>query len=398
MHCAVFEEPRYWIWLGSLFDSFSRIPSSTTINMKSAILFGTVALASAASDHKNFPRTWKDFKDGQDKGNMDGLFARYLDTFDKSYNHVERIEHFSVFKERLQSIFAWNEDKDSHTYVKGITAYTDLSEAQRFGMGVMPTTPATKAAAKKSPKARDYKTKTIESFANQDVCDMRPYTTSIKNQGSCGSCWAFGTMAAGEASHWLWSMTSADGNVTTPASDAWQLAEQVLVECCSTEGGCGGGGTAGPMQCAVDMSALPSAISHPYTAKDTASCQEDNSQASASVMSWYMPCDDGDEACLKTLIGGNTCTQFATTALKTSIEVIDSFYDYVDGVYSDPACPSDKHNHAVAIVGWGTDEETNEDYWIMRNSWGTDWGMDGYFYMQRGTNMCCVGCANLFFQ
>jgi C1A family cysteine protease len=49
--------------------------------------------------------------------------------------------------------------------------------------------------------------------------------------------------------------------------------------------------------------------------------------------------------------------------------VIDSFYDYVSGVYSDPACPNEIHNHAVAIVGWGTDEN-NKDYWILRNSWG----------------------------
>jgi hypothetical protein len=83
--------------------------------MKTAILFGTVTLASAAPDYKLFPRTWKDFKEGQDKGNMDGLFARYLDTFEKSYNHGERIEHLSVFKARLNSIFEFNEVK-SHTY------------------------------------------------------------------------------------------------------------------------------------------------------------------------------------------------------------------------------------------------------------------------------------------
>jgi hypothetical protein len=365
--------------------------------MKSAILIGSVALASASTEHNVFPRTWKDFQNGVDKGDMEGLFGRYVGAFDKKYTPQEHSSHFQVFKERLHSIFDWNDEK-SHTYVKGITTYTDLTEEERRGMGVMPSTPATKSVTKKSVNAADYKTKTISSTADEDVCDMRPYTTSIKDQGSCGSCWAFGTMAAGEASHWLWSMTSSDGNVTTPASNAWQLSEQVLLECCTSEGGCGGGGTSGPMQCAVDIGALPSTVSHPYTAKDKGSCNEIPSQASASVMSWYMPCDDGDEACLKTLIGGDSCTEFATTALKTSIEVIDSFYDYVYGIYSDPACPSDKHNHAVAIVGWGTDEETKEDYWIMRNSWGTGWGMDGYFYMQRGTNMCCVACANLFFQ
>ena len=52
----------------------------------------------------------------------------------------------------------------------------------------------------------------------------------------------------------------------------------------------------------------------------------------------------------------------------------------------------------MAIVGWGTDADSGMDYWIMRNSWGESWGMDGYFLMQRGVNMCCVACDNLFFQ
>ena len=195
-------------------------------------------------------------------------------------------------------------------------------------------------------------------------------------------------------------MTDAKGNPTTANNDMWQLSEQVLVECCGDQydsAGCGGGGTSGPMQCAVDIGALPSTTSHPYTAVDTAACSHSNTEAAAFVSSWFEPCTL-DEKCLKSYIGGDDCTTFFTTALKTSIQVIDSFYDYNGGVYSVPNCPTNKHNHAVAIVGWGTDATTGMDYWIMRNSWGTDWGLDGYFYMERGVNMCCVACENLFFQ
>jgi hypothetical protein len=90
------------------------------------------------------------------------------------------------------------------------------------------------------------------------------------------------------------------------------------------------------MQCAVDMKFLPSKVSYPYTAVDTATCSYSPSQASAVVQAWYEPCASGDESCLIQYIGNTTCTDFYTTALKTSIEVIDSFYDYVSGVYSDP--------------------------------------------------------------
>ena len=61
------------------------------------------------------------------------------------------------------------------------------------------------------------------------------------------------------------------------------------------------------------------------------------------------------------------------------------------GVYSDPACPNDMDtvNHGVALVGYGTDPIYG-DYWIARNSWGSNWGNKGYFQMKRGVNMCNI--------
>lgn len=123
------------------------------------------------------------------------------------------------------------------------------------------------------------------------------------------------------------------------------------------------------MKCAVDIGTLPSTTSHPYKASTTnTTCSYSPTQTAAYVNSWHEPCGNGDEACVKSYIGGDSCSTFYTTALKTSIEVISSFYDYASGVYSDPNCPNDIHNHAVAIVGWGTDDVSGKDYWIIRNS------------------------------
>ena len=66
------------------------------------------------------------------------------------------------------------------------------------------------------------------------------------------------------------------------------------------------------------------------------------------------------------------------------------FYYHSVGVYSDPTCPSDDNNHAVDLIGWGTDPATGKDYWILRNSWDESWGQKGYAWIERGTNMCGI--------
>lgn len=72
----------------------------------------------------------------------------------------------------------------------------------------------------------------------------------------------------------------------------------------------------------------------------------------------------------------------------------DSFQFYSDGVYYEPNCESapEKMNHAVLIVGYGT-EDNGFDYWIVKNTYGSDWGQGGYIKMARNLNNHC-GIAN----
>jgi len=79
-----------------------------------------------------------------------------------------------------------------------------------------------------------------------------------------------------------------------------------------------------------------------------------------------------------------------------AFEVVDGFKAYTKGTYTSDVCkdgPEDV-NHAVLVVGFGTDNN-GTDYWIIKNSWSDTWGMDGYFHMKRGVNMCGIAtCAS----
>ena len=69
--------------------------------------------------------------------------------------------------------------------------------------------------------------------------------------------------------------------------------------------------------------------------------------------------------------------------------ITNILFFHSSGFFNDPSCPTTTINHAVNIVGYGTDP-THGDFWVIRNSWGTSWGVSGYMIMKRGVNMCAI--------
>lgn len=183
----------------------------------------------------------------------------------------------------------------------------------------------------------------------------------IKNQASCGSCWAFSITAVIESLYWI----KNGGN-----NNNWfDLSEQTLVSSCERGGSCSGGYfTAFDY---VQQSGLPHESDDPYTARNS-SCKE-GLQPVQKVIEW------------KYVGNGNASptTEQIKTAIwhygPVSVDVNGGFGSYGSGVYT--GCGSSSPNHMVTIEGWVDDEQYAEyggGYWIMRNSWGTSWGEDGY--------------------
>jgi len=192
--------------------------------------------------------------------------------------------------------------------------------------------------------------------------------TPIKNQEQCGSCWSFSTTGSTEGCHYITKKVLIG------------LSEQNLMDCSTSEGnmGCDGGLMTQAMTYIIQNGGIDSEASYPYTAED-GTCN-------------YKPADNS--ATLKSFVNvatGSESDLQAKTHLGPVSVAIDasqnSFQFYSSGVYYEPACSSTQLDHGVLSIGWGVDGST--PYWIVKNSWGTDWGLDGFIWMSRNKNNNC---------
>lgn len=203
------------------------------------------------------------------------------------------------------------------------------------------------------------------------------FVTEVKDQGFCGSCWAFSTTGAIEAQ--LYKKT---GQLIS-------LSEQNLVDCSKSFGtyGCSGAWMANAYDYVVS-NGLESSNTYPYTSVDTQPCFYDSRLAVAHIRDYrFIP--RGDEQAMAdalATIGPITVAVDADHA---------SFLFYSSGIYDEPNCNPNNLNHAVLLVGYGSQE--GQDYWIIKNSWGTGWGEGGYMRIIRnGQNACGLASYALY--
>jgi len=194
--------------------------------------------------------------------------------------------------------------------------------------------------------------------------------TPIKNQGQCGSCWSFSATGSMEGAQFI-----ATGTLTS-------LSEQNLVDCSTAQGndGCNGGLMDQAFQYVISNQGIDTEKSYPYTATGPNTCEYSSSSIGDTITS-FTDVTSGDEGALQTAVTQQP-TSVAIDASQTSFQL------YTSGVYYEPACSSTSLDHGVLAVGYGTDPSQG-DYWVVKNSWGTDWGMNGYIEMSRNKNNNC---------
>ena len=199
--------------------------------------------------------------------------------------------------------------------------------------------------------------------------DYRSKMNAAKDQGSCGSCWAFCTTAVLE------------GVVNIKKGTLQKFSEQQLVDCDTTDNGCDGGHPQNSFQFIKDNGGLTYESNYAYT-EVQGTCKKVTNKY---TLTGFKRVTDGDEENLKELLNSYGPIAIGMDASPAAFQL------YSKGtIFSNSNCKRLVMNHCVTLVGYGSN--SSGDYWIIRNSWGTAWGDAGNFLLARNSNnMCGVG-------
>ncbi|CAH1112854.1 unnamed protein product [Psylliodes chrysocephalus] len=283
-------------------------------------------------------------------------------THGKSYeNFDEEKVRFQIFQDNVQEIKAHNAlyEAGLKTYTMAVNQFADLT-AQEF---------VTMLRLKNGPIRREHLTRHVQnpSLPVPDSIDWREKKAVLgaKDQGDCASCWAFSTIGTIEGQNAI------KNNQRVP------LSVQQLVDCDNEENeGCGGGRMTAPFKYVIKHG-VNSEAEYPYVATDN-KCRAKNSTV-VTVKEGVAV--DPTESALKEAVGtvGPISVTMDASLLRS----------YHEGIFESEDCIADPYtlNHAVVAVGYGT--INGRKYWILKNSWGVNWGEDGFFKLARDADNQC---------
>lgn len=285
--------------------------------------------------------------------------------FSSVAEEVKRKAHFSKTHDMINK----HNSNPNATFKMDHNQFSDMTDEEKAAYhGATPSRPSSRDAL--------FKVATVaEMRALPTSVDWRNNTCmqAVKNQGRCGSCWAFAATTVVEFSSCL------------KTGKAVALSDQQLVSCDTSNGGCNGGWPPNAWRYIAKNGGQNTGASYPYTSSTgtNAACKYSASTIGAKV-STTSPV---------TYIAAKDTTSMMTALnnknlVLVAICVTNPFYSYKSGVFTDTTCGTSGANHAVVAVGYGTLNGVN--YWVIRNSWGTTWGSAGYVLFKRGTNLCQV--------
>ena len=302
---------------------------------------------------------------------MDYSYEQYVADFHKIVPKEARERRAATFAANLETIVAHNAKGAS--YVMGVNKFTDEAPPKGLHRGLRAAAPRRFAASEPVdvaalPEAVDWRDKGVVS--------------GVKDQGGCGSCWAFASTATMES------------HVAIETGTLFQLSPQELVSCmpnpkeCGGTGGCAGATSELAFQYYVDNGGVVQEFQMGYTSYygKNGDCYIKNTTASKD----RGPDPGGVQHPVATISGFEKLpvNEYAplmhavATKGPVAVSVDASWGGYESGIFETDTYDS-VIDHAVVLVGYGTDEALGKDYWLVRNSWGPTWGEKGYIRLRR---------------
>eukprot|EP00928_Gymnodinium_smaydae_P035746 TRINITY_DN250_c0_g1_i6.p2 TRINITY_DN250_c0_g1~~TRINITY_DN250_c0_g1_i6.p2 ORF type:complete len:369 (-),score=92.18 TRINITY_DN250_c0_g1_i6:84-1124(-) len=288
--------------------------------------------------------------------NYQMAWASFKQDFHKSYSsYVEEEQRFGIFKVNIDLIYKMNAQNNS--FRLGVTQFADMTSDEFAGTHFGLAKPAGMWGSLPNLGTHEYKG---EALSDSVDWTKKNAVTPVKNQQKCGSCWSFSTTGAIEGA---WAIAS--GKLTS-------LSEQQFVDCDQQDSGCNGGLMDTAFQFA-ENNALCTEESYPYEAAQ-GKCKSKSCTvgvAKGAVTGFKDVKSDDEKAMMSALQ-----QQPVSIAIEADKAV---FQLYHSGVLT--ATCGDQLDHGVLAVGYGT--EDGQDYWLVKNSWGPSWGVNGFIKLSR---------------
>ncbi|XP_039055687.1 cysteine proteinase RD21A-like [Hibiscus syriacus] len=292
------------------------------------------------------------------------MYEEWLVKHGKTYNGLgEKEKRFQIFKDNLRFIDEHNAN-ESYSFKVGLNRFADLTneEYRATYLGV-------KKPRRKLSKASD-RYAPILGEELPDFVDWREKgaVAEIKDQGACGSCWAFSATAAVEGINKLFT------------GELISLSEQELVDCDrSYNEGCNGGLMDYAFEFIIKNGGIDTEENYPYTGRD-GRCDSYRKKANVVSIDGYEDVPVNNERALQKAASN----QPISVAIESGGR---SFQLYESGIF-DGSCGT-QLDHGVTVVGYGS--EKGKDYWLVKNSWGINWGEAGYVRMARNVANAVTG-------
>ncbi|BFF90061.1 putative cysteine proteinase3 [Drosophila madeirensis] len=301
---------------------------------------------------------------------VDHLFHKFQIRFERRYDTTaERQMRLRIFRQNLKTIEELNANEmGSAKY--GITEFADMTSTEykeRTGLWQRDELKPTGGAPAVVPKYEG-------EFPKEFDWRQKNAVTQVKNQGSCGSCWAFSVTG------------NIEGLYAVKTGELKEFSEQELLDCDTTDSACNGGLMDNAYKAIKDIGGLEYEAEYPYEAKKK-QCHFNRTLSHVQVAG-FVDLPKGNETAMQ---------EWLLTHGPISIGLNANAMQFYRGGVSHPwkaLCSKKNLDHGVLIVGYGVSDYPNFHktlpYWIVKNSWGPRWGEQGYYRVYRGDNTCGV--------